>query len=133
MEDVFTAYSQGYDAMLNQEATPMRISLALQAINSVAVKEFIHIYRDWRILVLLLILPPVFTLIFGHAFESTGVERSAGAAGKSRPVSPRAKNSSGNLRPRKPSTGEWQTRSAGDRICCTKGCRPRSLFRRVGV
>ena len=37
-----------------------------------AVKEFIHIYRDWRILVLLLILPPVFTLIFGHAFETTG-------------------------------------------------------------
>ena len=34
-------------------------------------KEFIHIYRDWRILVLLLILPPVFTLIFGHAFENT--------------------------------------------------------------
>jgi len=50
----------------------MRLRLALQAINSVAVKEFIHIYRDWRILVLLLILPPVFTLIFGHAFESTG-------------------------------------------------------------
>ena len=43
----------------------------LQAIWSVAVKEFIHIYRDWRILVLLLILPPVFTLIFGHAFEQT--------------------------------------------------------------
>ena len=45
---------------------------SLQAISSVAVKEFIHIYRDWRILVLLLILPPVFTLIFGHAFEATG-------------------------------------------------------------
>ncbi|MDQ3198389.1 MAG: ABC transporter permease [Verrucomicrobiota bacterium] len=45
---------------------------SLQAISSVAVKEFIHIYRDWRILVLLLILPPVFTLIFGHAFEVTG-------------------------------------------------------------
>ncbi len=45
---------------------------SLQAIKSVAVKEFIHIYRDWRILVLLLILPPVFTLIFGHAFEVTG-------------------------------------------------------------
>ena len=44
---------------------------SLQAIRSVAVKEFIHIYRDWRILVLLLILPPVFTLIFGHAFEAT--------------------------------------------------------------
>ena len=50
----------------------MRLRSSLQAINSVAVKEFIHIYRDWRILVLLLILPPVFTLIFGHAFETTG-------------------------------------------------------------
>ncbi len=50
----------------------MRIGSSLQAISSVAVKEFIHIYRDWRILVLLLILPPVFTLIFGHAFETTG-------------------------------------------------------------
>jgi len=49
----------------------MKIDTSLQAISSVAVKEFIHIYRDWRILVLLLILPPVFTLIFGHAFEST--------------------------------------------------------------
>lgn len=50
----------------------MRPRSSLQAIKSVAVKEFIHIYRDWRILVLLLILPPVFTLIFGHAFETTG-------------------------------------------------------------
>ncbi len=49
----------------------MRGRFSLQAIGSVAKKEFIHIYRDWRILVLLLILPPVFTLIFGHAFEST--------------------------------------------------------------
>ena len=40
------------------------------AIGSVAYKEFLHIYRDRRVLVLLLILPPVFTLIFGHAFES---------------------------------------------------------------
>lgn len=50
----------------------MRMRLSRQAIGSVAVKEFIHIYRDWRILVLLLILPPVFTLIFGYAFETTG-------------------------------------------------------------
>lgn len=50
----------------------MTIPFSLQAIGSVAKKEFIHIYRDWRILVLLLILPPVFTLIFGHAFETTG-------------------------------------------------------------
>ena len=63
----------------------MNIRSSLQAISSVAVKEFIHIYRDWRILVLLLILPPVFTLIFGHAFESTRGERRAGVAGGSRP------------------------------------------------
>ena len=50
----------------------MKKGFSLQAVRSVAVKEFIHIYRDWRILVLLLILPPVFTLIFGHAFENTG-------------------------------------------------------------
>ena len=40
-----------------------------QSIASVAYKEFLHIYRDRRILILLLVLPPVFTLIFGHAFE----------------------------------------------------------------
>ena len=49
----------------------MKFRRIIQAITSVAMKEFIHIYRDWRILVLLLILPPVFTLIFGHAFEGT--------------------------------------------------------------
>ncbi len=49
----------------------MRGRFSVQAIGSVAQKEFIHIYRDWRILVLLLILPPLFTLLFGHAFEST--------------------------------------------------------------
>jgi len=43
---------------------------SLAAIASVAYKEFLHIYRDRRVLLLLLILPPVFTLIFGHAFES---------------------------------------------------------------
>src|SRR5205814_6431809 len=44
--------------------------LSLTAIASVARKEFLHILRDRRVLVLLLILPPVFTLIFGHAFEA---------------------------------------------------------------
>jgi ABC-2 type transport system permease protein len=43
---------------------------SLSAIASVAYKEFLHIYRDRRVLVLLLILPPVFTLVFGHAFEA---------------------------------------------------------------
>lgn len=43
---------------------------ALSAVGSVAYKEFLHIYRDRRILILLLVLPPFFTLIFGHAFEA---------------------------------------------------------------
>ena len=50
----------------------MRRYSSFQAVGSVAQKEFIHIYRDWRILVLLLILPPTFTLIFGHAFGNGG-------------------------------------------------------------
>ena len=43
---------------------------SISAILSVAYKEFLHIYRDRRVLVLLLVLPPVFTLVFGHAFEA---------------------------------------------------------------
>jgi ABC-type multidrug transport system permease subunit len=45
--------------------------LSFAAIASVAYKEFLHIYRDRRVLLLLLILPPLFTLLFGHAFETT--------------------------------------------------------------
>jgi ABC-2 type transport system permease protein len=45
--------------------------MSLNAIASVAYKEFLHIYRDRRVLVLLIILPPLFTLIFGHAFEAS--------------------------------------------------------------
>jgi ABC-type multidrug transport system permease subunit len=44
---------------------------SLNAIASVAYKEFLHIYRDRRVLLLLIILPPIFTLIFGHAFEAS--------------------------------------------------------------
>jgi ABC-2 type transport system permease protein len=50
---------------------------SLRAIASVAYKEFLHIYRDRRVLLLVLILPPMFTLLFGHAFETselTGVK-----------------------------------------------------------
>jgi ABC-2 type transport system permease protein len=49
---------------------------SFDAIASVAYKEFLHIYRDWRVLLLVLTLPPLFTLLFGYAFESgeiTGV------------------------------------------------------------
>lgn len=45
--------------------------ISFAAIASVAYKEFLHIYRDRRVLLLLLILPPLFTLLFGHAFETT--------------------------------------------------------------
>lgn len=43
---------------------------SLRAIASVAYKEFLHVLRDHRIVALILILPPFFTLLFGHAFEA---------------------------------------------------------------
>src|SRR5437764_5588382 len=43
------------------------------AISSVAYKEFLHVWRDRRILALILVLPPFFTLLFGHAFEGTAL------------------------------------------------------------
>jgi ABC-type multidrug transport system permease subunit len=48
-------------------------SISFGAIASVAYKEFLHIYRDRRVLLLLLILPPLFTLLFGHAFETSEI------------------------------------------------------------
>jgi ABC-2 type transport system permease protein len=51
--------------------------LSFEATASVAYKEFLHILRDRRVLLLVLTLPPLFTLLFGHAFESsdrTGVK-----------------------------------------------------------
>ncbi|MDP9290844.1 MAG: ABC transporter permease, partial [Verrucomicrobiota bacterium] len=44
---------------------------SLNAIAAVAHKEFLHIWRDRRIMVLILCLPPMLTFIFGHAFEVT--------------------------------------------------------------
>lgn len=48
---------------------------SLRAIASVAVKEFLHIWRDRRIVVLILLLPPLFTLLFGYAFEIEDLTR----------------------------------------------------------
>jgi ABC-2 type transport system permease protein len=51
--------------------------LSFEGTVSVAYKEFLHILRDRRVLVLVLTLPPLFTLLFGHAFETgelTGVK-----------------------------------------------------------
>src|SRR5262245_28128611 len=45
--------------------------LSFEATASVAYKEFLHIYRDRRVLLLVLTLPPLFTLLFGHAFETS--------------------------------------------------------------
>jgi len=44
---------------------------SLVGIASVAYKEFLHIIRDRRIMVLVITLPALLTLIFGHAFEVT--------------------------------------------------------------
>ena len=49
--------------------------LSLEAVASVAYKEFLHIYRDRRVLLLVLTLPPLFTLLFGHAFETGELTR----------------------------------------------------------
>ena len=49
----------------------MSIFGSFHAISSVAYKEFLHIYRDRRILILIILLPPLMTLMFGHAFEQT--------------------------------------------------------------
>jgi ABC-2 type transport system permease protein len=49
----------------------MTIRSIWNAIASVALKEFLHLWRDKRILALIIVLPPFFTLLFGHAFEGT--------------------------------------------------------------
>ncbi len=46
---------------------------SLAGILSVARKETLHILRDRRILVLVIVLPPLLTLIFGYAFDSSAV------------------------------------------------------------
>ncbi len=52
----------------------MNLTGSIRSIGSVAMKEFLHIVRDWRVLILILSLPPAFTLLFGHAFEVTAMK-----------------------------------------------------------
>ncbi len=47
--------------------------LSLTGILSVAYKEALHIVRDRRILILVITLPPLLTLIFGYAFDSSSI------------------------------------------------------------
>jgi ABC-2 type transport system permease protein len=49
----------------------MNLAASFSSIASVAKKEFLHILRDWRILILILTLPPALTLLFGYAFQET--------------------------------------------------------------
>ena len=79
---------------------------SFSAILSVAYKEFLHIYRDRRVLLLLLILPPVFTLVFGHAFEA-GEMKDAPALLINRDQSERAERFAELIRANK--TFAWQT------------------------
>ena len=44
--------------------------ISWSAILTIAYKEFIHVWRDRRVMFLLVILPPFFTFLFGHAFEN---------------------------------------------------------------
>jgi len=46
---------------------------SLMGILSVAYKETLHILRDRRILILVIMLPPLLTLIFGYAFDSSSI------------------------------------------------------------
>jgi ABC-2 type transport system permease protein len=49
----------------------MNLAASFRSTASVAKKEFLHILRDWRVLILILSLPPAFTLLLGHAFEES--------------------------------------------------------------
>jgi len=51
----------------------MNLAATFRSTASVARKEFLHILRDWRVLILILIMPPAFTLLLGHAFEETAM------------------------------------------------------------
>jgi ABC-2 type transport system permease protein len=51
----------------------MNLLDSLKAILTIAYKEFVHVWRDRRVLLLILVLPPFFTLVFGHAFEGAAV------------------------------------------------------------
>jgi ABC-2 type transport system permease protein len=47
--------------------------LNISGVFSVAYKEALHIFRDKRILILVITLPPLLTLIFGYAFDSSSI------------------------------------------------------------
>jgi ABC-2 type transport system permease protein len=47
--------------------------ISWRAILAIAYKEFVHVWRDRRVLFLIIVLPPFFTFLFGHAFENSTI------------------------------------------------------------
>ena len=47
--------------------------ISLYAILAIAYKEFVHVWRDRRVMLLIVVLPPFFTFVFGHAFENSTI------------------------------------------------------------
>jgi hypothetical protein len=47
--------------------------ISWQAILAIAYKEFVHVWRDRRVLFLIIVLPPFFTFLFGHAFANSTI------------------------------------------------------------
>jgi ABC-type multidrug transport system permease subunit len=81
------------------------------AIASVARKEFLHIARDRRVLILLITLPPIFTLVFGHAFEA-GEMKDVPAILVNADQSPRTERLLEKLKTNK--TFRWRTEQPGE-------------------
>jgi ABC-2 type transport system permease protein len=88
----------------------VNIAAIFRSTASVAKKEFLHILRDWRVLVLILSLPPAFTLLLGHAFEES-VITDAPALLRDRDQSPESQKLVERLRANK--TFAWRD-GAGD-------------------
>jgi ABC-2 type transport system permease protein len=47
--------------------------ISWRAVVAIAYKEFVHVWRDRRVMLLLVVLPPFFTFVFGHAFENSTI------------------------------------------------------------
>src|SRR6202022_5081326 len=47
--------------------------ISWSAILAIAYKEFVHVWRDRRVMLLIVVLPPFFTFLFGHAFENASL------------------------------------------------------------
>jgi ABC-type multidrug transport system permease subunit len=47
--------------------------ISWNAVLAIAYKEFVHVWRDRRVMLLIIVLPPFFTFLFGHAFENSTI------------------------------------------------------------